>query len=370
MPMNKKLLYLVPFCLTALFAEQSLYLSDFHYLQNAEQKKILRNSETSNNVYKALTKLTSQKTSGIVPLKNSNFVAVYTASKQETLRIASELIGLGYNNFIFAKDEFERYCLILPYRDIEYTRAVSRKLLSKGYNAQAFINNQRIFTYEPYYNNCASCQKLAEKPQAKTTPKTKMQSKMAKKTTKATNMQEALPAECSIVEKMRDKTFFNPKTNVFVIDGVEYNELPKEFIHCDATFIDVNLTNRIDVEFTTDDNKTISGVLELPKDGILDDEFFWRPDDACGANTEVVGSGLKRKAEVKKVVCDFTLPNGIRTSLDADGKIIKLPQTYVGNSVELLYFIDDNVVKLSNSTFASITIPKSKFDKHCKKVEQ
>ena len=368
---NKTLLYLVPFCLTALFAEQSLYLSDFHYLQNVEQKKILQNSETSNNVYKALTKLTSQKTSGIVPLKNSNFVAVYTASKQETLRIASELIGLGYSNFIFAKDEFGRYCLILPYRDIEYTRAVSRKLLSKGYNAQAFINNQRIFTYEPYYNNCTSCQNLAQKqqkPQAKTTHKKKVQNKTTKKIAKVTKIEEALPAECSIVEKMRDKTFFNPKTNVFVIDGVEYDELPKEFIACDATFVDATLSNSVDVKFTTEDNKTISGVLELPKEGILDDDFFWRPDGTYIANAET--SALKKKEEVKKVVCDFSLPYGIRTSLDVNGAIIKLPQTYVGNSIELLYYIDGDVVKLSNSTFASITIPKSKFDKHCKKVEQ
>lgn len=349
----------------ALFAEpnfDSLYLSDFHYQQNKQFKNLAQSKQISDSVYDAISRLTSQNKSGVIPLKNANFVAVYPASKSDVLRVASELSRLGYRHYILGKDEFGKVVLILPFAQIEKTRAVTRELIDRGFNARAFINNQRKFTYERYFNNCSACQNTAKQSAKKPVAKKKTTKKSQTKSTQQVAKIEALPPECDIVEKMRDKTFFNPKTNVFVIDGVEYAELPKEFIHCDATFTDVALSNGVDVKFTTDDNKTINGVLELPKEGILDDEFFWKPEETIVKEI--------RKQEVKKVVCDFKLPYGIRTAVDENNQITKLPQTYINKDVELFYEILENYVKLSNSGFATIYISKNNFDNNCKKVEQ
>ena len=351
----------VLFSLTNVFAYESLYLSDFHYIQSKQEKQLLQNREISNQVYKAVDRLTSQNKSGLIPLKNQNFVAVYV-TKQNVLRIASELNGLGHTHYILAKDEFGKNILILIYSQIEKTRAVARELIDYGFEAKAFINNQRLFYYDKYYAKCSNECGVDLKKATNSKKTTTTKKVVAKKSGKKNISQVTEDLGCDIVAKMRDKTFFNPKTNVFVINGIEYSELPKEFIDCNVTFVDAKLSKDVVVDFQTDENKTITGELDLPKEGILDDDFFFRPTDSVVKK--------EQKAEVKKVICDFSLPNGVRTALDASGQIIKLPQTYVGNQVELFYEVLNGAVKLSNSGYATILITTDNFQNHCRKVAQ
>lgn len=356
--MIRKILFLSLLCALSM-GQEALYLSDFHYAEDEKNKKILQDNEIADRVYMALDKLTSQNKSGLISLKNANFVAIYT-TKQDALKNASELMKYGYNDFILAKDDLGNNLLLLNYQNGDDARFVARKLLDNGLDAKAILNNQRLFYYDTYFvkNAQISHDKIQtvmvqEPVNTYSQPKT-----YTKKPVKSKAKNNSL--NCNIIAKMRNKTFFNPQTNIFVINGVEYKELPKEFIDCGISFTDVKLTNSKVVSFTTDENKTISGKLIMPND-VMDDNFFYKPQSA-----EVV----KQKMEIKKVICDFTLPNGIRTALDENMQTIKLPQTYSGNEIELFYDVLKNSVKLSNSGYANILITKDNFKNHCKKVAQ
>ena len=360
----KKIFVLCLFGFSALFAHQSLYISDFHYLQDRDNKENLQVKEISDRVYLAAEKLATQNKSGIVPVKGDNLVAIY-ADKKDMLKIASELTKLKDNNYILAKDEFGNNALLIPNLQIETARAKARELIDLGFDAKAIINNQRVFYYDNYFANCNAAH---PKKSTNATYQTEFfqeqgvvaRKKRAKKRARISND----PLECDIVAKMKDKTFYNPQTGVFVINGVEYNELPKEFVDCNVSFIDANLHGSKFVNFTTDENKTITGELEFPKGGILDDNFFYTPE----ANVTKA-----KKLEVKRVVCNFDINNGIKVRLNEDPQIKRefdhLPSSYVGE-VELFYEDRGSFVEVSNSGYAKIRITKEQFKNHCKKVKQ
>lgn len=353
--MKKKFVFCLLFSFSIIFAHSSLYLSDFHYTQDKKEKKNLHDKEVLDRVYVVVDRLAKQRKSGLINANGLNLVIIYI-QKQDTISTANELAKMSLNNYILAQDEFGHNVLLMPFSQIEKTRAVARELIELGYDAKAIINNKRNFYYNGYFkaydNDCINAITTNEVNVKKTTRK-----KIIKKTE---------PLGCDIIAKMKNKTFFNPKTNMFVIDGVEYRELPKEFVDCDVSFIDASMTPQKIVNFTTDDNKTIQGELILPKEGIIDDDFFYKPQIANTVQTKPI--------EVKKVICKFSNSKedkGIRTALDENMKNMKLPPSYDNQGeIELFYDYKDNFVKVSNSGYAAIFITVDNFKNYCKKVAQ
>ena len=64
--------------------------------------------------------------------------------------------------------------------------------------------------------------------------------------------------------------------------------------------------------------------------------------------------------------CNFVLPNGIRTALDENNKVIHIPQAYKNQVVKLYYEKYEDFTYVSNSGFAKIKISKANFNNNCK----
>lgn len=375
--MIKKSLWL-SLCLSAtyLFAG-GLYTSDFFYSENARLLRNMHDKELSTELSNALKHLQIQRANGEYPAKHGNFVIIKT-SRDKVIYDAFQLERLGFKKYVLVRDEQGNLYLLTRYADEQTARKSYATLKARGFNVELLLDNQKRFWYYRYTSSASKNKEVAGAGIAVRTPikaKNTVRPRAKKQGLAALyDINSTEKAKCDIVRQMQNKTFYNPHTKVFTINGEEYEELPQEYKICGIAFVKVddNITAKHqNVDFDMDDNRTITGSLDIPDDEI-DALFFYRPDSNVtteGAREKFITTQVKKPKEVS-AICDFTLPNGIRTGVDSNGDVKRLPATYKNQKPTLFYEERGDIVKLANSGFAEIFITADNFNKNCKKVGQ